>query len=154
MKYDFIPKKLYPYIKALYEDHIEPTSDIPERYIKILNEINKNYKVYLDYYILHECYGHCIGNTMSKIKNRLFGKKYIFIPQHLHHYIDFNNLKKKKNNDWNDSDLMFYDEYCQYLNTDMKYFKLNKYIIKTPKNPKITLKEHISMLFGKQCIRF
>lgn len=68
--------------------------------------------------------------------------------------IDFGSLKIKKNNMWSDFDLLFYNEYCKFLKVDMKYFKLKKYIIKTPENPKITVKEHIQMLFGRRCIKF
>lgn len=154
MKYDFIPKKLYPYVKILYKDHIIFKDNLPTRYKNLAKHINDNYKIYIDYYILHECDGYGVGNLKSRIKYRLFGKNYIYIPKNLMKSIDFGSLKIKKNNMWSDLDLLFYNEYCKFLKVDMKYFKLKKYIIKTPENPKITVKEHIQMLFGRRCIKF
>ena len=69
-------------------------------------------------------------------------------------YLDFNDNLLRYNNKISDSDKRVYDlvNYC--FKTDIKYYKLKNYIIKTPENSKITVKGHIQMLLGRKCIKF
>ena len=151
MIYDFIPKNLFPYIKTIYDDHLEIKDNIPLKYKKKINHINKHYNTYINYYTLHQLSGFWRPKK-TRIKNRLFGENYNGVPSQLYNYLDFNNYTILQNKIIMNKDLHQY--YCYYFKIDMEYYKLKNYIIKTPKNPKITLKEHIQMLFGRRCIKF
>ena len=79
MKYDFIPKELFPYIETLYSDYVKPKSNIPAKYQKKLDFINEHYNIYLNYFSLHQISGFWRTKKI-KIRNRLFGEMYDGVP--------------------------------------------------------------------------
>ena len=152
--YEFIPKQLMPYVKMVYNDHIEFKKTMPKKLILKAAKFNSNYKTLYNYFILHEQDVNSKKQIFEIVKVKLFGKTYDYIPQSMFPYLDFNDNLLRYDNKMSDSDKRMYEVGNYRFKTDIQYYKLKRYIIKTPKSPKITLKEHIQMLFGRRCIKF
>lgn len=152
MQFNFIPNKIFPYVTRLYDDHIEFSKDTPDILISTCKKLNKEYKILLNYYSAHQFYKK--ASFYDKTKERFTGKKYRNIPIHLFQYLDFENEKILVYDKMSKNDKFYFNSYNNTFKVDIQYYKLKRYIIKTPENQKITLKEHIQMLFGKKCIKF
>lgn len=132
---DFANQDILKYIKIVYDDRIEFFDYMPNELKTLANETNKNCEIILTYLELNEFNSCTALSKKQEIIEKLFGQKNKIISKQ---YSKFRDNEDKLLNRYTDS--------C------IKYYKLKNYIIKTPENKFITLKEHIQMLFEKSVL--
>ena len=148
---NFIPKALQPYIKALHDDRVEFADDIPKKLNDEKEKFKKDYEILIQYYKIQQYYPNRKNNLINEVKGRLYGIQYKYIPKTVLKYADYENNCFRYTDEKNKQSLESYEE---IFKSHIQYYKLKRYIIKIPKDPKITLKEHIQMLLGRKCIKF